>query len=282
MWVAAWMMDRACSRRSARGASGRHSSSSAWPSTPARGARKSWATMFTSSLFMRSSSTSFALVRSRAWYSSALRRMMPIPSASVSRVITWLRLKPPGVVALDVEDRDHLVPGEDGDGHLAARRRARGRRSRGPAATSDTITRALLADSAARDALVQRRSARCSDRAVARGQPRPCGMPLPSGSGTPMMTTGYWKASWMRLHRRLQDALAGQGARDLAHERVDEGELLAALALRREGHGVRDRDRELAGEAREVLEVFVGEGRRARAAGSRSARRTAPGSSFWS
>ena len=49
--------------------------------------------MFTSSLFMRSSSTSRALVRSTAWYSSALRRMMPMPSARVSSVITWLRLK---------------------------------------------------------------------------------------------------------------------------------------------------------------------------------------------
>ena len=93
MCVAAWMMERACSTRSASGASGFHSRSSAWPSTPASGARKSWATMFTSSLFMRSSSTSRALVRSTAWYSSALRRMIPIPSASVSIVITWMRLK---------------------------------------------------------------------------------------------------------------------------------------------------------------------------------------------
>ena len=67
MWVADWMMDRACCSRSSSGASGLHSRSSAWPSTPASGARKSWATMFTSSLFMRSSSTSRAFVRSTAW-----------------------------------------------------------------------------------------------------------------------------------------------------------------------------------------------------------------------
>ena len=94
MWVAARMMARAWSTRSSREASGFHSNSSAWPRTPASGERKSWATMLTSSLFIRSSSTSLALVRSSAWYSSALRRMIPMPSASVSSVMTCPRSKP--------------------------------------------------------------------------------------------------------------------------------------------------------------------------------------------
>ncbi len=69
------------------------------------------------------------------------------------------------------------------------------------------------------------------------------------------------------VDRRLQDALGREGAADLAHDGVDDGDLLAALALGGEGHGVGDRDRELAREAREVLEVFLDEGGRARAAG---------------
>ena len=83
-------------RRSSRAASAWLSSSSAQPMMAASGARKSWATTFTSSLFVRSSSTRRAFVSSRVAYSSAVRRRMPIPSASVSRVITWPRSKAPG------------------------------------------------------------------------------------------------------------------------------------------------------------------------------------------
>ena len=68
----------------------------------------------------------------------------------------------------------------------------------------------------------------------------------------------------MRRTAVLQDALARQVPGDLADQGVDEGQLLAALALGREGHRVGHRDRELAREAGQVLEVVVGEGRRAR------------------
>ena len=71
-------------------------SSSAQPRIEASGARKSCATTFTSSLLVRSSSTSRAFVCSSVAYSSALRSRIPIPSASVCSVITWPRSKAPG------------------------------------------------------------------------------------------------------------------------------------------------------------------------------------------
>ncbi len=66
----------------------------------------------------------------------------------------------------------------------------------------------------------------------------------------------------------LENALAGQAARDGPEQRVHEGELLAALPFGLEGHRVGHRDGELGGEAGEVLEIVGGEG-----GGSRPPRR---------
>ena len=68
------------------------------------------------------------------------------------------------------------------------------------------------------------------------------------------------KASWMRWTAVSRMRSRDRHRRRLAQHGVDERELLAALALRGEGHRVRHRDRELAGEAGQVLEVVVGEG----------------------
>ena len=68
-------------------------------------------------------------------------------------------------------------------------------------------------------------------------------------------------------HRRVEDLFRREAARDLPKERVHEGELLGALALGLEGEGVGQGDRELPGEAGEVLEVVHREARSASFAG---------------
>ena len=192
---------------------------------------------------------------------------MPIPSARVSRVMTWPRSKAWAHVALHVEHRHHLVPGEDRDRHPAAGRGHPGGRSRRPATRRGPGPSASRCSARPAHALGEGIAAP-SPPAAGRGwPPRPpvkqARLGLRDHDGDHGVAEGLVDAP----HRRLQDPLPREAARDLAEQGVDEGELLAALALGGEGHGVRHRDGELAREAGQVLEVVVGEGRRARLAG---------------
>ena len=232
--------------------------SSAQPRIAASGARKSWATTFTSSLFIRSSSTSRAFVASRASYSSAVRSRMPIPSASVSSVIRWPLSKPPGrssstrsTAATSPPERIGTasalrLPGACGarPGSPSLACTVRFSRSAWPASPSPSgpaDERLLAAHAAAGRGDAEERLVRHEHRHQARSER------LLDAAG-----------------RRLEDPLAGEEGRGLAEDGVDEGQLLAALALGLERHRVRAGDRELAREAGQVLEVLVGEGRRAR------------------
>ena len=257
MWVAAWMMERACSRRSARGASGRHSSRLGVAEDAGQG-RAEVVGHDVHELALHAVQLHELRVR-------PLEGLVELGVAQDDADPVRQRLqgddlalgvRPAGVSRSTSRTATTSSPQRMGTATLAARRRDE----------ADVVgvgghvgdVRVFFSPVAAPDDPPFMAKRPLSDRVVACATAA-MRYPLASGSGHADGDDRVLEGLVDPVDRRLQDALALRGSRDLAHDRVDDGELLAPLPLRAaKAIEFATAIESWPAEAREVLEVFAG------------------------